>query len=216
MNSSKLFQKPGVASIALGVAFLFTQMKCAAWPLLPQEQQQSQSQQETPPPPTPPENAQPTPDPAPAVGALPVKRRKVWTNDEVVELRSPADNYQVEREAKEAAAKEAALRAAAKSGKQPAGDPKLPATAEETEKKIKETQMYIQEETDALDKLHKDLSDTTAEQQAQKQEEIDRVNRLLESSQRDLKALQEHLQTFHEKPQGETPPAAPQPPPPGS
>jgi hypothetical protein len=212
MNASKPFQKPGMASIALGLAFLFTQMKCAAWPLLQQEQQQSQSQQQTPPPPTPPENAQPAPQPtSPAA-----KQKKVWTEEDVISLRTPADNYQVEKEAKEAAAKEAALRAAANPPKQPTLDPKLPATAEETEKRLKETQQYIQEETDALDKLHKDLLDTPTEQQAQKQEEIDRVNRLLEASQRDLKALQEHLQTFQEKPQGEAPPVAPQPPPPGS
>jgi hypothetical protein len=212
MNSSKPFQKPGAAFLVLGLAFLFTQMKCAAGPLLQQEQQQSQSQQQTPPPPTPPENAQPAPQPtSPAA-----KQKKVWTEEDVISLRTPADNYQVEKEAKEAAAKEAALRAAAKPLKQPTLDPKLPATAEETEKKLKETQLYIQEETDALDKLHKDLQDVPTEQQAQKQEEIDRVNRLLEASQRDLKALQEHLQTFQEKPQGEAPPVAPQPPPPGS
>jgi hypothetical protein len=222
MNSSKPLPKPGAAFLALGLAFLFAPMKCAAWHLLQQEQQQSQTQQQTPPPsPTPLPSSQPAPDPAPAIGELPVKRRKVWTNDELVDLRSPADNYQVEKEATEAAnakaaAKEAALKAVAKSGNQPALDPKLPATAEETEKKLKETQMYIQEETDALDKLHKDLPDTPTEQQAQKLEDIDRVNRFLEASQRDLKALQEHLQTFHEKSQGEAPPAAPQPPPPGS
>ncbi|HXE34031.1 MAG TPA: hypothetical protein VN087_08975 [Verrucomicrobiae bacterium] len=212
MNLSKPFQKPGAATIALALTFLFTQMKCAAWPLLQQEQQQSQSQQQTPPPPTPPENAQPASQPTPPA----VKQKKVWTEEDVISLRTPADNYQVEKEAKEAAVKEAALRAAANPRKQPTLDSKLPATAEETEKMLKETQQYIQEETDALDKLHKDLLDAPTEQQAQKQEEIDRVNRLLEASQRDLKALQEHLQTFHEKPQGEAPPVAPQPPPPGS
>jgi hypothetical protein len=223
MNASKPMQSPGAAFLVLGLAFLFAPMKCAAWPLPQQEQQQSQSQQQTPPPPspTPLPSSQPAPDPAPVIGALPVKRRKVWTNDEVVDLRSPADNYQVEKEATEAAnakaaAKEAALKAIAKSGNQPPLDIKLPETAEETEKKLKETQIYIQEETDALDKLHKDLVDAPTEQRAQKLEDIDRVKRLLEASQRDSKALQEHLQTFHEKPQGEVPPAAPQPLPPGS
>ena len=218
MNVSKPFQKPRATLLALGVAFLFPQMKCAAWPLLQQEEQQSQSQQQTPPPPSaaPAPSPQPAPDPAPAIGALPVKRRKVWMNDDVVELRTPADNYQAEKEATEASAKQAALQAAAKSGKQLARDTKLPATEEETEKKLKETQMYIQVENDALDKLNKELPNTPTDQQAQKLEDIDRVNRLLETSQRDLKALQEHLQTFHEKPQTETPPAAPQPPPPGS
>jgi hypothetical protein len=211
MNRNKSFRKPGAASVALGAAFLLTQMKGEARPLPRQEQQQSESQQQTPPPPTSPENAQPASQPtAPAA-----KQKKVWTEEDVILLRTPADNYQVEKEAREAAAKQAALQAALKPEKQPTPEPKLPATAEETEKKLKETQVYIQEETDALDKLRKDLLDAPAELRAHKQEEIDRVNRLLESSERDLRALEEHLQTFHEKPQ-EAPPAAPEPPPPGS
>ena len=57
-------------------------------------------------------------------------------------LRTPADNYQVEKEAKEAAeaeaaAKEAAHKAAGKSEKEPPLDIKLPATLEETEKMLK-------------------------------------------------------------------------------
>jgi hypothetical protein len=217
MNLNKPPQKLGVSSLVLFAAFFSSQMNCNASPAPHQEQQQSQSQQPPPPPPspTPPPSSQPASDPAPPIGALPVKRRKVWTNDEVVVLRTPADSYQVEKEAAEAeaAAKEAAHKAALKSGKEPALDIKLPDTPEETEKMLKDTQMDAQEEIEALDKLHKELLDTPAEQQAEKQKEINRLTASLETLRRDVKALQDHLLTFHEKSQGENPPAAPQPPP---
>jgi hypothetical protein len=218
MNSNNLLRKLGVCSLAMGAAFLLAQLKCDAAHAQQQGQEHSQSQQ-TPPPssPTPPPSAQPAPDPAPAIGALPVKRRKVWTDDEVVELRSPADTYRVEKEAKEAAdaeaaAKEAAIRAAMKSEKEPPLDIKLPATPEETEKMLKDTQGDIQEETEVLAKLHKELLDTPAEQQPDKQKEVDRLIASLEKLRRDVKALQDHLKMLRGKPQGDTPSAVPPPP----
>jgi hypothetical protein len=219
MNLNKPSQKLGVSSLALFAAFFSSQMNCNASPAPHQEQQQSQSQQQPPPPPSPvpPSSAQPTSDPAAQIGALPLKRRKVWTNDEVVVLRTPAESYQVEMEAKqaaeaEAAAKEAAHKAAEKSENEPPLDIKLPTTREATEKMLKDTQMDAEEEIEALDKLHKEVLDTPAEQQAQKQKEIDRLTASLETLRRDVKALQDHLQTYHEKPQRENPPVAPQPP----
>ena len=152
-----------------------------------------------------------------ALDQLPLKRRKVWTNDEVVSLRTPADDYQVEKEAKEAAdakaaAKEAAIRAALKSEKEPPPDIKLPATPEETEKMLKDTQDDIQEEMVILDKLRKELLDAPTEQQVDKQNEIDRLTASLRPLRRDAKALQDHLQTLRGKSQAENlppPPAAP-------
>src|SRR5271167_1480682 len=220
MNLNKPSQKLGASGVALGAALLLAQLRCEAVIAQQQEQQQSQSQQQPPPPPstTPPPSSQPASDSAPPIGALPVKRRKVWTNDEVVVLRTPADSYQVEKEAKEAeeaeaAAKEAARKAAGKSEKDTPLDIKLPATPEETQKMLKSAQDDIQEETVVLTKLQKELLDAPAEQQAEKQKEVDRLTASLETLRRDVKALQDHLQTFHEKPQGENPPAATQPPP---
>jgi hypothetical protein len=221
MIFNKPFRKLVVSFPALTALLLLAQIHCVASPAQLQEQQQSQSQQSPPPPPppspTPPPSSEPASEPAPLIGQLPLKRRKVWTNDDVVSLRSPADNYQVEKEAKEAAdaeaaAKEAAIRAAIKSEKQPPLDIKLPSTREETEKMLKDTQEDIQEETNVLDKLHKELLDTPPEQQADKQKEIDRLTADLELLRRDAKALQDHLQTFREKPPEENPPAPPQPP----
>jgi len=215
MIPNKPFQKAGVLSLALGAAFLLAQMKCDAARAQQQEQQQSQQPPPPPPPPTP--SAQPASEPAPLIDQLPIKRRKVWTNDEVVSLRTPADNYRAEKEAKqaaaaEAAAKEAAIRAAVKFEKLPPLDIKLPATREETEKMVKDTQSDILEEASVLAKLQKELVAAPTEQQAQKQTEIDRLAAVLETSQRDLKALQDHLRTFREKPAEENPPAPSQPP----
>jgi hypothetical protein len=219
MNLNKPSQKLCASGLALGAALLLAPLRCGATIAQQQEQQQSQSQPPPPPPsPTPPPSTQPAvSDPKPPIGELPVKRRKVWTNDEVVVLRTPADNYQVEKEAKgaaeaEAAAKEAARKAAAKPEKEPPLDIKLPATPEETQKMLKSTQEDIQEETVILNKLLKELLDAPPEEQVEKQKEINRLTTSLETLRRNVKALQDHLQSFSEKPRGENPPAAPPPP----
>jgi hypothetical protein len=216
MNHTKHLQKLSVFFLALGAALFLAQLKCDASPSGGQEQQQSQ-QPPAPPSPTPPPSSRPASEPAPPVGELPVKRRKVWTNDDVVDIRTPADNYEMEIEAKKAtdakaAAKETAIRAAIKSEKQPPLDIKLPATLEQTDKMITDTQSDIQEETVILDKLHQELDDAPAEEKPQKQKEIDHLNGLLETSQRDLRALQDHLKTLRGKSEEENPPAPPQPP----
>lgn len=225
MSYFSSLKKLKVSSFTIGVALVVLQATCDARPRQGQDQQQknqqqsqsqSQSQQQPSPAssPTSPPSAQPASGPAPLVGELPVKRRKVWTNDDVVETRTPADNYQLEKEAEEAAekaaaAKESAIKAAAKSEKEPSVDLKLPATVEETDKKIKDTEADIQEETVVRDKLRNELAETSLEQQPQKQAEIDRLSRMIEASQKDLKALQDHLQALREKQQTGNPPAPP-------
>lgn len=215
MKPNRSFQRLRISSLALGAVLASAQWQCHASPAQQQEQQQSQSQQ--PPPSAPRQTSPPTAQQPPEIGQLPVKRRKVWTNDEVVSLRTPADNYVVEREAKEAAdakaaAKEAAIRAAIKSEKDPPLDIRLPSTPEETEKMLKNTQDDIQEETVVLDKLHQELLDTSTGQQAEKQKEIDRLTANVATLRRDAKALREHLRMLREKSQGENPPPASQPP----
>ena len=206
----------GVSFLVLIPTLLSLQLKCDASPVQRQEQQQSQSQQ-PPPPPTPAQNSQPESQQTQAPDQPAAKQKKVWTEEDVILLRTPADNYQVEKEAKvaaeaEAAAKEVARKAAARPEKETLLDIKLPATPEETEKMLKSAQDDIQEESVVLDKLQKEWLDAPAEQKAEKQKEIDRLTASLETLRRDVKALQDHLQTFPVKPQGENPPAAPQPP----
>jgi uncharacterized coiled-coil protein SlyX len=227
MNVSSFFQRCNDSLIAFSVAFVLLQATCHARPRqhLDHEQQDqqhsqssSQSQQQPPPAPSsaPPPSSQPASLLVPPVGELPVKRRKVWTNDDMIETRTPADNYQLEKEAKEAAEKEAAAKetadkAAAKSEKEPATEIKLPATQEGTNKKISDTEGEIQEETVVRDKLRNEFAKTPLEQQAQKQEEIDKLSRQIAASQKDLKALQDHLQALREKSQTENPPPPPPP-----
>lgn len=215
MNSPMPLRKLGMVTFSLLVALPLAQLKCAAFSVPQQEQQRSQ--QPAPPSPTPPPSSQPSSKPAPPIEELPVKRRRVWTNDDVVQIRTPADNYEIEKEAKEAAdaqaaAKDAAIRAAIKSEKQTPLDIKLPATVEETERMLKVKQGEIQEETVILQELRKELQNAPAEEQPQKQKDIDRLTALIETSQRDIRALQDHLQTLRGKPQEENPPAPPQPP----
>jgi hypothetical protein len=218
MNLNKPFQKLAVSSLALGAVLLLAQLKCAASPSQQQEQEQSQSQQPPPPPPSPtsPPSAQPASDPSAAIGSLPVKRRKVWTNDDVVVLRTPTDNYLAEKEAKqaadaEAAAKEAARKADTKSTKELPLDIKMPDSPEETDKMLKSTLADIHEETVVVERLHKELLESPTEQQEAKQKEIDRLTQRLEVQGRDVRALQEHLRTLRGKPQAETSPAPPPP-----
>lgn len=218
MNSDKPLRKLGIDALVLFAAF---PMACvnssAAFPPPRVRQQalsQSQQQQQPPPSPTPAQTSQPESQQTPPSPQPSSKQHKVWSNDDVIQIRTPADNYQMEKEAKEAAdakaaAKEAALRASLKSEKQPPLDIKLPATAEETEQMLKNTESDIQEETIIFDKMQKELLDTPATQQAQKQKEIDHLNGLIETSQRDLKALQDHLQALRAKSQKENSPAAP-------
>jgi len=218
MNPNKPFWKLGVSCLVLSAVFFSAQINCAGSSVQQQEQQQSQQ-----PPPrsstsTPPPSSQPAPDPATSIGPLPVKRRKVWTNDDVVVLRTPADNYQAEKEAKEAAdakaaAKEAAIRAALKSEKEPPLDIELPATPEETEKALQTARDDVQEETTILGRLHRELLESPTEQQAEKQKQIDLLAGKIETLQRDVKALQRHLETLRAKSPEQNPPAAPQPPP---
>jgi hypothetical protein len=216
MNLHKPSQTLGQSFVVLIASLLLLQLKCDASPARQQEQQQSQSQQ-PPPPPTPAQNSQPASQQTQLPDQPAAKQKKVWTEEDVILLRTPADNYQVEKEARgaaeaEAAAKEAARKAAANPEKETPLDIKLPATPEETEKMLKSMQDDIQEETVILDKLQKELLDAPAEQKPEKQKEIDRLTASLETLRRDVKALRDHLQTFPAKPQGENPPAASQPP----
>jgi chromosome segregation ATPase len=212
MNSNKPLQisvfTVAVAGILIGAPLAF------AGPFQQQGEQQSQSQQEqsqqgaqqqTPAP----DQPQTPPDPSAP------KKKKVWTNDEVIQLRTPADAYQFDREQQEAAAeaalaREAAIRAAAKSDKQAPSVIKMPVTVEETQAKIKDTQDDIEGVTQVRDKMRNELADAPADLQDAKQREIDRLTTMLGALQRNLKALQDHLQAITPKPG----PAAPTSPPP--
>lgn len=154
-----------------------------------QSQQQSQSQQSTP---AQPPGAQTNPQPGPAEP----KKRKIWTNDDVVSLRTPADNYLAQKEQQEAAAAQTAEKAAAdaKLAKGSNTSIKLPSTIEETQKLIKAKEAQIDDEQSALERLIRELPDTPEDQKPAMQKEIDRVAADVPKVRNDLKSLQSHLE----------------------
>jgi hypothetical protein len=135
------------------------------------------------------------------LGELPVKRRRVWTNDEVVGLRSPTDAYLADKDARAAAAARAAARAAAEvklskeddSAKQAEPTVKLPITVEETEKLVKDKQDQISDEQAALDRLIKEMPDAPEDQKPAMQKEIDRITTDVPKVRQELRVLQDYL-----------------------
>lgn len=216
MTRLNALQRIGTAALVLGVVAASSRQKCDARPAPQNQNQQSQSQQS--------QQATPAPAVAPATQTWQERRvdaptdskgRKLWNNNDVIALRTPADIYILEKEAREAAeaeaaAKEAALQAAAKSALPSAPAMQLPATQEDTEKALKDKQADLEEESAAVEKLKSEVPDMPAEQQPDKQKEMDRLSADIEGLKRDIKLLQDHLQTFTPKPETQNPlPAAP-------
>ena len=209
---SRLMHRPilGMASLALGVCSLVAGSWFAVSAAQLDERQQSQQ------PPPPPQNSQPAsqqvPLPDPPVG----KQRKVWTNDDVVELRTPADNYLVEKDAKEAA--EAAARAKSAARPQVAKEApleiKLPSSIEESQLLLKNKEQDISDDQAALVSLNTELANLSDEPRKAKQKEIEIVAAELDRARNELKALQQHLVELHKPPASESRAAPPPPPPP--
>ncbi len=206
----------------VGVAFFSAALSQPAYAGRPQEQQSSQTQQQPQPPPSPAPapSVQPGSDPAQQIGALPVKRRKVWTNDDVEVLRTPADIYRAEKEAQEAADAEAASKKAefAKQIKEAGMTMKLPATPEETQRLIKYKEEQIRDLQDVLNRMSHDLQDAAAEQKVKIEKQIEIFTSDSQKSQLELKVLQEHLQNLAKNTPNEppVPPTAAPPAPPTS
>lgn len=138
------------------------------------------------------------------------KQKKVWTNDEVIALRTPADNYQVAKEAKESAdAAEAAKKAArAREIKEAGLSMVLPSTIEETERRIKAKQGDITERQEELKRLNDELAEATSGEVPVRQKQIESVNAYLHRVHLELEVLEQHLQSLAKAAPGETPPAA--------
>jgi hypothetical protein len=175
-----------------------------------QQQQSSQNQQQS----TPSEqNAQQQTNPQPSPQTEP-KRKKVWTNDDVVSLRTPADTYQVEKEAREAAEAEQAAKDAAEAKliKEAGLEMKLPSTVEETQKLIKAKESQITDDQNALDRYIVELPNEPADRRDKMEEEIKRIKAELPKEQLALKVLQNHLQKLTKAQLSQPPePAAPPP-----
>ena len=211
---------------AAGFALLLGAASCPAFADWRQEQQSSQqssgsrqsSQTQAAP-------AQPATPPLtnPQYSDTEKKTRKIWTEDDLIALRTPMDIYLLEKEAREAA--EAEAEAAAEAAAQKASDQKaaaedkptidLPPTIEATQDLIKSKQQQVDDEQNGLERMTNQLPNTPEDQKPALQKEIDRVTADLPKTQLELKQLQDHLDALT-KAQLNAPPPAENPPPPSN
>jgi len=211
MNSSKLINSLGLPYLALAGVLLAMPAKCPAGVSQLQELQQSQPslpQQQNPQP----SSQQPT---APDKQAP--KQPKVWTNEDLILLRTPEDIYLLEKEAREAAEAEAEAAKIAADAKPVTEAPleiKLPTSIEETQLLLKNKEQEVADKQAALASLKDELPNTAPEQQPAKQKEIDALSADLETAEKERKALQDNLDRLNKPPGAATSPAISASPPP--
>jgi hypothetical protein len=196
-----------VPTVAAGVALLLAGLSPSAYAGWRQEQQTREAQQQTSEPQKSPQPPQP-PDPSAP------KPKKVWTNEDMPSLRSPADTYLAEKEAQESADAEAAGKRAEldKQIKQARLTIDLPPAAEETQRLIKSKQERIKELKDRLDLLNQGLPDAPENQKAANQRQIEEFTGDSKQLQLEVKILQDHLQSLAKTAPSEPPSAPPAPP----
>lgn len=210
MNPRKLFNSRRLAYLALAGVVVLTPSKGLANATQQQEQQQSQQ-------PPPQQNPQPSSQQPTATAQQAPKQRKVWTNEDLILLRTPADIYLLEKEAREATEAEAEAAKIAAEGKPVMDAPleiKLPTSIEETQLLLKNKEQEVADKQAALTSLKAELSDTPLAQQPTKQKEIDTFAADLERAEKERKALQDNLEQLNKPPGPTTPPPASAPPPP--
>jgi hypothetical protein len=206
MNRHLTLRKLGISFLPLGGALFFVPIAQTSLMERPQEQQSSQTQ--------PPSSSQPQPQQSSAPEKPPSKPKKVWTNEDVVSLRTPADAYQAEKEAQAAADAEAVAKdiAQARLPKDAGSTIKLPATAEETQHMIQTKQEEISDEKAGIERMNNELPSTPEDQKAAVQKEIDRVTGDLRKNRVELEALQNHLQKLKKTAVNQSSPVPPAPP----
>lgn len=207
-NSLRRLSALGIA--AGGVAPFLILFAQSAFPERRQGQQSSQSQAQQP---ASQQQQNPQPSPQPPEPSAP-KVKKVWTNDDVVSLRSQADVYLAEKEAQEAADAEAASKkvALAKQIREAGLTMKLPSTSEETQRLIKAKEEQIRDLQEGLDRLTGEMPDAPADQKSAMQNQLEMVVSSLQKARVELKVLRDHL-TELAKTEANEPAASPPPPP---
>ena len=187
MAPKSVLRKFGSSVFVAGLTFLPGPALWSAFAGVQQERESSQQQ------PSPPERSSQAQPPPPVA-----KTKRVWTNEDVISLRTPADIYQEEKEAREAkaAAAQAAAKEAAEAKPVKEAGPaiELPSTVEETLKLIKAKQDQIDDEQSALERLLKELPNTPEDQKTAIQMEVHRVTADLPKVRQELKILQTHLE----------------------
>ncbi len=139
--------------------------------------------------------------------APPAHRIKVWTNDDLIATRTPADIYMFEKEA-QAALDAAAATFQAVTSCFAFNQPE--ATIEDTQKAIQDTAQSVRDSEDAVAQATKALQDAPENLKARNQAELDRRTTELEKLREQLRVLQERLRQLNNQPAGE--PSSEQPP----
>ena len=133
--------------------------------------------------------------------AAPAKPHKVWTDDDVSTLRTPADRYADEKDAQDAAAAAAAARAKEASAT-PAAKPNLPAgvkpaakalsdpkSTEEADKMIAWQTRDVDAQSEYISKIQEQLSTASGPERDHLLAEKARMEGVLDKTQQELKTL---------------------------
>ena len=121
-------------------------------------------------------------------------RIKIWTNDDLIALRTPEDIYILAKEAKAAAAEEAKALMACFAWNQ------TEATIEETQKALEDTLQSIRDSEDAVAQVRKQLEDSPENLRARNQKELERRTTELQASREQLSVLQQRLRELTKEP----------------
>jgi hypothetical protein len=148
------------------------------------------------------------PSSEPQQAALPPQphKIKIWTNDDIVTLRTPADIYILEKEAKAAADEAQTLMSCFAPG--PAD-----AKVEDTQKEIDAASQSIRDAEAAVTQARKALDAAPETLKARNRTELERRTLELDAYRDQLKFLQQRLQKLNAQPFGETPAVPPTEPP---
>jgi hypothetical protein len=136
------------------------------------------------------------------------KPKKVWTNDEVVSLRTPADIYLDEKEAQQAADAEAAAKKAElqKEMKDAGITLDLPSTADATQQSIQDREDRIKDFQQRVDILRHDLPDAPADRKEAMHKQLDRFSSEMRRTQLEVRILRDHLKELNKVKAAEPPP----------
>jgi hypothetical protein len=154
--------------------------------------------------------------------ATAAKAHKVWTEDDISTVRTPADalidarDRQATAQTTQTAGDAAAAQSA--SGKQLAANPSKPTKApplsqaksvEDAEAKIAWEQRDIQGQEESIASLEERLASATPEERAHLQQLIEQHKQYMAESRKEMQGLQEQKKNFQTKPATQAPAAAP-------
>jgi hypothetical protein len=130
---------------------------------------------------------------------------KIWTNDDLIALRTPADLYILEKEAQAAAIETQAVMVCFAWNE-------TETTIEETQKAIQDRLQSIRDSEDAVAQVRKQLDDAPESLKARNQKELERRTAELETSREQLSVLRQRLRELTKRTGGENPAASSTPP----